>query len=162
DHLRKALGPGGGLTLSRWEPIELNPDALAHQILTEIDRTGAKRLVVDSVAELDRAVNESGAPRRPPHFMAALLGGLRARQVTALFSKETDELVATELTLASDPLSILAENVIWLQQLKYEDRLRRVLSVVKMRFSAHDASVRELVIGPPEGIKVRLLADTER
>ncbi len=162
EDLRGALKPGGGLTLARWEPVEVNPDAVAHHVLAEIDRLGARRLVVDSLAEIDRAVAESGDPRRVPNFMAALLAGLRARRVTVLFVKETDDLVATDLTLAADPLSVLAENVIWLQQVKYHDRLRRVLSVVKMRFSAHDASVRELVIEAPDGIKVRLLSETER
>ncbi len=162
EHLRTALSADGGLALARWEPIELNPDAIVHQILDDVERVGARRLVVDSIAELNRAVQESGDKRRVANFMAALLAGLRARRVTALFIRETDEVVASDLTLASDPLSVLAENVIWLQQLRYQFQLRRVLSVVKMRFSAHDASVRELVIGPPDGIKVRQIGETER
>jgi circadian clock protein KaiC len=161
EDLRARLAPGGGFTLSRRDPVELNPDVLAAHILDEIDRTGARRLVVDSVAELERAVEDSVDSRRVPNYMAALLAALRIRGITAIFIKETDEVVSSELTLASDALSVLAENVIWLQQIKYADRLRRVISVVKMRFSAHDASVRELVIGPPEGIKVRLLSETE-
>ncbi len=41
-----------------------------------------------------------------------------------------------------------------LQQLAYRGRLHRVLSVLKMRFSNHDHTLREFLITSPEGIRV--------
>lgn len=41
-----------------------------------------------------------------------------------------------------------------LQQLAYRGRLHRVLSVLKMRFSSHDYTLREFLITSPEGIRV--------
>jgi circadian clock protein KaiC len=41
-----------------------------------------------------------------------------------------------------------------LQQLAYRGQLHRVLSVLKLRFSAHDHSLREFTIAPPDGINV--------
>ena len=46
-----------------------------------------------------------------------------------------------------------------LQQLTYQARLLRVLSVLKMRFSAHDVTLREFRIASPGGLRV--LATTE-
>lgn len=46
---------------------------------------------------------------------------------------------------------MLAENVLLLEQVEYRDALHRVLSVLKMRFSAPDHLVREFVITAPEG-----------
>ncbi len=33
SQLRKALAPGGGLTLQRWEPVELDPDQVSADLL---------------------------------------------------------------------------------------------------------------------------------
>ncbi len=69
-------------------------------------------------------------------------------------------LVTSQLELSADALSILAENVLLLQQVVHRDRLVRVLSVLKMRFSAHDVALREFRIGAPAGIRVLPLAES--
>ncbi len=51
-------------------------------------------------------------------------------------------------------LSVLAENVLLLQQLAYQGQLRRALSVLKIRFSAHDHAPREFVLTSPGGLRV--------
>src|SRR6185437_5444595 len=61
---RAAIRPGGGLTLLHYPPVELDADALADQLLRALDRTGARRLVVDSIAVIERAVGEGSTPRR--------------------------------------------------------------------------------------------------
>jgi circadian clock protein KaiC len=59
-------------------------------------------------------------------------------------------------------MSILAENVLLSQQLAYRGRFHRVLSVLKMRFSSHDYSLREFVIDPPQGIRVLTTGESGR
>ena len=54
--LRAALAPGGGLTLLRIAPVERDADVLADLLLAAVDRAGARRVVIDSVGELERAV----------------------------------------------------------------------------------------------------------
>lgn len=152
--LRAALAPGGPLTFARLTPVELDPDVLADALLGALDRTGARRLVIDSIAELERAVAESGAAARVPGYVAGLVEALRAREVTTLAIRESAHLVAPRLDVATDTLAVLAENVLLLQQVTRGDRLHRVLSTPKMRFSAHDLRLREFTIAPPEGIRV--------
>lgn len=152
--LRAALAPGGSLTLLRWPPVELNADTLANELLGALDRTGAKRLVVDSITELERAAMESGDPRRVENYMAALVEALHRRSVTALFIREIPH-ADTKLNFSTEPVAILAENMLVLRQDELQGKLRRTLSVQKMRFSAHDAAiVREFTIEAPEGIRV--------
>jgi circadian clock protein KaiC len=153
EELRKALAPGGGITLLRWEPIELDADFVADRLLAALDRTGASRLVVDSIAELERAVAEGSGRDRVPNYMAALLASLRDSGVTLLALRETAKALASDLDFSVDALSVLAENVLLMQHVKYRGELRRVLSVVKMRFSAYDPALREFRIAP-EGIRV--------
>ncbi len=152
--LRAAIEPGGGLTFLRFVPVELNGDVMADQVLSLLDRTRARRLVIDSILELERAVLDDGPPGRVANYMAALLEAFWQRRVTVLAIKETAGLASSELNLPADPLSILSENVLLVQQLKYRSALHRVLSVVKTRFSAHDPTLREFIIDPHEGIRV--------
>lgn len=157
--LRAALEPGGGLTLRHLDPVELNPDIVAHELLEGLDAGHARRLVIDSITELERAVAASEDQRRVDDYLAALLAVLRARGVSTLFVKESRMLVSTQLSLSADALSILAENVLLLQQVTAQDRLMRVLSVLKMRFSAHDVSLREFRIAAPAGLRVLPLGE---
>jgi len=157
---RAALEPDGGLTFLRWEPVDLDADIVADRLLDALDRTGATRLLVDSIAELERAVRQTSGPDRVSNYMAALLATLRARGVTMVGLWEAPKLLAPELDFTADPASVLAENVLLMQQLKYRGALRRVLSVVKTRFSAHDPALREFRIVPPDGIRVLGRFDT--
>lgn len=152
--LRAALEPGGRLTLLRLPPIQLNPDIVAERILSEIDRLGARRLVVDSIYEVERAIRVGAHPQRLDDYLSALVETLHQRQVTAIFTKETEKALAATLDFSGEPLSVLSENVILLQQVAYQRHLYRVLSVLKMRLSDHDYSLREFRISAPTGIEV--------
>jgi circadian clock protein KaiC len=150
----RAVEPGGGIIMLDIPPIKLNPDVLGDRLLNELDRSGARRLIIDSIAELERVLLRSGDTGRLEDYLAALLLALRSRQVTALMLKETDKAVAPTLDFSADVLSVLAENVLLLQQVPYQGQLHRILSILKLRFSDHDPSLREFEIKAPEGIRM--------
>lgn len=154
QQLRQALEPTGGLTLLRREPVELDPDRIATELLETIDRTGTRRLVIDSITELVRAVRESSGDARLVNYLTALQASLRARGVTLLAIRETSKGATVLLDLSADALAVLTDNVILLQRLSYRGQFHRALSILKMRFSAHDHTLREFVITQPEGIRV--------
>ena len=151
--LRAAVA-AGGLTVMRRPPVELNADILANDLLAALDRTRARRLVVDSIGDLERAVTEGSDGRRVANYLAALVEALQARGVTTVFTKESGAATGAELNLSSDPIAVAAANVVWLRQMHHRERLKRVLSVAKMRFSAHDDTLRPFTIVPPKGIDV--------
>ena len=150
----RAIEPGGGIVVLDIPPIKLNPDVLGDRLLDELDRVGAQRLVIDSIAELERILLRSGDAGRLEDYLAALLLALRSRHITALLLKETDKAVAPTLDFSADVLSVLAENVLLLQQVPFQGQLHRVLSIVKLRFSDHDPSLREFEIKAPQGIRM--------
>jgi circadian clock protein KaiC len=154
EDLARALAPDGPLSFLEVPPIRINADVLADRLLTTLDRTGARRVVIDSVAELERAVLRGLDPQRLEDYLAALLQALRQREVTALLTKETDKVVAASLELSADALSVLAENVLLLQHIPYQGHLHRIISVPKLRFSDHDTAIREFRIHAPEGFEV--------
>ena len=51
-----------------------------------------------------------------------------------------------QFDVADTSLSILADNIVIVQQVVAAGVVHRVLGVLKMRFSAYDATLRELVI----------------
>lgn len=148
------LQPEGGLTFIEVPPIKVNPDILADHLLTVLDRTGAQRLVIDSIAELERGIKRSLDPQRLEDYLAAWLRALRARRVTSLLLKETDKVLAATLDFSSDALSVLAENFILLQQVPFKGKLHRIISIPKLRFSDHDTTLREFRIVAPAGLQV--------
>jgi circadian clock protein KaiC len=154
EQLRSALETSAGLVFHRWEPIEVDPDQVATDLLVSLEQTGVRRVVIDSIAELERAMGESSGPARVSNYLAALLAVLRSHGITLLAIKETSKMVTEQLDFSADTLAVLAENVLLLQQVAYRGRLHRVLSVLKMRFSSHDYTLREFLIAAPEGIHV--------
>jgi circadian clock protein KaiC len=149
-----ALQSEEDLVFLEMPPIKVNPDILGDRLLAELDRTGAQRLIVDSIAELERGIVRSGDPQRLEDYLAALLLAVRSRRVTALMLKETDKALAATLDFSSDALSVLAENVMLLQQVPFRGELHRILSIIKLRFSEHDPSMREFRIRAPEGLQM--------
>lgn len=148
------MRPAGLMTLQHWAPVELNPDIVADRLLATIDKVGARRLVIDSVAELEHAIEESGDPRRLDSYLGSLIEALRQRGVTALFIREHHTTIATRMELTPGAIGVLAENVLLLQHIEDSGALHRVLSVVKMRLSAHDALLHDFVIHAPAGIQL--------
>jgi len=90
-----------------------------------------------------------------------LLAALRLRHVTLLVTKEISKGISTRLDFSGTEVSILAENVVLVQQLAYGNQLRNLLSVLVMRFSGYDSSLLELQITAPEGIRVLIPKESE-
>ncbi|HET8842562.1 MAG TPA: ATPase domain-containing protein, partial [Ktedonobacteraceae bacterium] len=158
---REALAPDGLLTLQRWEPVELDPDRVAAEMLEVLERTHARRVVIDSIVEMERAVRECSGEERIPNYIAALLATLRDKNVTTLIVQETRKTLSIQPDFSADPLAIQVENLVLLQHLAYRGKLHRVLSILKMRSSAHDHAFREFQITSPEGIHVFSLYESE-
>jgi circadian clock protein KaiC len=152
--LLEGIRPGGLLTLQHWAPVELNPDIVADRLVATLDRVGARRLVVDSVIELENAIHEGSDPRRADSYMGSLIEALQQRNVTSMFIREHDTTISTRLEFTPGQVAVLAENVLLLQNIEGGASLHRVLSIVKMRFSAHDAQLREFTLQAPIGIKL--------
>ena len=86
-------------------------------------------------------------------YLATLVGALRAHRVTTLLLIETTDVLGADASFRELPLSVLGDNVLLLRHFESGAEMRRVLTVVKMRFSGHDETVREFTIGA-DGVRV--------
>ncbi|MBN9392831.1 MAG: AAA family ATPase [Chloroflexi bacterium] len=131
--------------------VELEPDLVAYRIKQVVEEYGIKRVVIDGVLELEIACRPDGRSR---NYTTALDRYFKSKGITSLYTYTISKLIGTELDLSDTVFTVLAENLILLRQLAYESRLFRVVSVLKMRDSIYDLSIREFTIENEVGIKV--------
>ncbi|MGA7868052.1 MAG: ATPase domain-containing protein [Stellaceae bacterium] len=138
-----------------WQPpTEDILDALGNRLVEAVRRRRVRRLVIDGLLGLQEIAFHR--PRRISRFLAALANELRVLNVTTFYTAETRNLIGPVIEGPTISLSTIAENLILLRYVELRSQLRRLISVVKMRDSDFDSSLREFRI-TAQGIE---LADT--
>jgi circadian clock protein KaiC len=139
-----------------WQaPVERLLDSLAQRLLDNVKRTKATRIVVDGI---DGFRHVAADPERLPGFLMGLMNELRGLGATIVLTQETD-LFRTELVTPVQGLSGAADNIILLRYVAIRAEVRRQLSVLKVRDSGYDSSVREFQI-TDGGLVVSKIATT--
>ena len=134
----------------QWQPpIGGTADALAADLIAGVKGRSVKRLFIDGLGGFR---NTLIYPEREQRFFSALFNELRALGVTTVLAEETRDLFGAEVKTSSDLVAML-DNVIFLRHVELRARLRRLVSVVKMREGTSDASLREFSISE-QGIEV--------
>ena len=123
------------------QPVELGLDAVASQIRRTASGIGARRVVIDSISELEHAAD----PERFADYLWALVGALRGDGATVFMTSETAAFFGPAFELAHG-LSFIADNIVLLRYTELESEIRRALVVVKMRDSDHTKSLVEFEI----------------
>ena len=121
------------------------------EIIDAVERTGAKRLVIDSLAGFELAL----APGFRDDFRESLYRMIGALTRTGVTIVSTVELIEsfTQLALSPYAISFLSDDIIRLRYVEIGGQLRKVLMVVKMRAGDHSKDIREYEI-TPAGIRV--------
>jgi circadian clock protein KaiC len=115
----------------------------------EVERLGARRVVVDSLTSLALgAISE----RRYRELVYALAKHMRAAGVTLVMTLEIAELLGTG-QLSGHGVSFASDNVVQLRYVELGGRLDRAVSVIKARGVDVDTEVRGMTIGP-HGVEV--------
>ena len=134
----------GILKVIYLRPLDLSVDETMQEILDAIKETGAKRLVIDSLAGFEMAL----APGFRTDFRESLyrmIYSLTGIGVTILSTVEMEESF-TELLFSTYSISFLTDDIIRLRYVEIEGQLRKVLMVIKMRRGDHSRDIREYEI----------------
>jgi len=156
-----------GLVRILWQlPIDLMPDAWAHTLLATVAAHPPARLFVDSLPDVQQHIVPAD---RLSDFVTALVTTLREAGVTSLFAAELDTLVGPELRLPIPDISAAMDNGILLRHAELESRLHRLVSILKMRQSTADPTIREygisergITVGEPFSQVTALLTGSAR
>ncbi len=135
-----------------FSPVELNLDAAAAAIRDYVARLNIRRVVIDSVAELESASNYI---ERFDDFLASLIGFLRQHEVTTVMTREIPQMFGTNLTIASRGLSYIVDNIILIRYFELSGAIDRTITILKSRGSNHAKGLYHfgiedgrIVIGP--------------
>jgi circadian clock protein KaiC len=140
DAMRRA----GRLDILYLRPLDLSVDEALQEISECVTRSGAARLVIDSISGFEIAL----APTFRDDFREAfyrLIGTVTALDVTVLSTMELAN--ATEaIHVTPHSISFLTDDIIAQRYIELNGQLRKVLTVVKMRGSGHSQDLRAYAI----------------
>jgi circadian clock protein KaiC len=141
----------GKLHILYLRPLDLSVDETMQEILDAVQKLGAKRLVIDSLAGFEMAL----APGFREDFRESLyrmMGALTGIGVTILSTVETTESYNL-FPFSSYSISFLTDDIIRLRYVEIEGQLRTILTVIKMRGGKHSRDIREYEI-TGEGVAI--------
>ena len=128
-------------------PNDVYIDEWVYELLDLIESTGATRVMIDSLSDLQYATPD---PVRFREFVYSLTHRLSRADISPIMTSEVPDLFNVG-RLAEYGVSHLSDNVILLQYVRAHSRLLRTVTVLKSRASAHDPEIREFEI-TPDGI----------
>lgn len=127
-----------------WQPVsQRSLDGLGHQLLGAVERRKVRRVMIDSLSGMARAAARAD---RLIDFYTALTNELRERGVTTVSTWEMRGLFGAEINAPAPELSSLVDNLLMLRFVEVEADLRRVLTILKVRDSDYDPSLRDFTI----------------
>lgn len=138
----------GALEIIYLRPLDLSVDEMMQELLDAVKRTGAKRLVIDSLAGFEMAL--------APGFRESLYRMIYALTGVGITILSTLEMVETftEFRFSSYSISFLTDDIIRMRYVEIDGQLRKMMVVAKMRASAHsvdiydyDINLQGIVIG---------------
>jgi circadian clock protein KaiC len=125
----------GKLDILYLRPLDLSVDETMQDILDAVQKIGAKRLVIDSLAGFEMAL----APGFRTDFCESLyrmISALTGIGVTILSTVELEE-PFTELPFSTYSISFLTDDIIRFRYVEIDGHLRNMMVVVKMRGGNH-------------------------
>lgn len=134
----------GKLEMLYLRPLDLSVDETMQAILDAIGRTGAKRLVIDSLVGFEMAL----APGFRADFRESLyrmIGALTGAGVTVLSTVEIEDSFQA-MPLSHYAISFLTDDILRMRYVEIDGQIRKVMVVVKMRGGNHSKDIREYVI----------------
>lgn len=124
-----------------WQPpIERNLDMLAQQLLEMLDRRPVRRLFIDGMDGFQQAALYTD---RLGPYLTALANELRGRDVTTIFTVETEYLFSSQIEVPLSSISATVDNILLLRHAERRLRLHRLLAILKARGTLYDPSIYE-------------------
>ncbi|WP_317203519.1 ATPase domain-containing protein [Janthinobacterium sp.] len=124
--------------------LDLSVEEMLDDLLREVVRSGAKRVVIDSLSELGLYL----APECRLDFRESvfrILTSLASLNVTVLVTIGMEDRF-TDMRFSQADTSFLVDAIIAMRYVEIEGHLSKVITVVKVRESAHSTDLRRYVI----------------
>lgn len=141
----EAREKAGDLTFITVDLINIFPDKLLAEIVDAVARTGAKRVVLDSISSIMSA--EMGA-ENVREFLIQLTSYLKSEGITCMFTylmsmnfgADQGQFLGSLQTNVMR-LSSIVDGVILLQYIETDQKVRKLINVLKMRGCNHSRDI---------------------
>jgi circadian clock protein KaiC len=124
-------------------PVDIYLDEWVYELLRIVEQTRARRVVIDSLADLRLAATEE---TRFQEFAYSLVQRFSQKGVSVLMTLESPELFHPQ-RLSDSAVSHLSDNVVLLRYVQEGNLMNRAMAVIKSRASHHDPAIRQFTIG---------------
>ena len=124
-------------------PQELEIDVHFAKIVDLVEKYNIQRLVIDGMTSYSTALADLALYR---DFFHALVAYSKSRLMSTFFNYENPEFLGVSTFMPDFPVSSIVDNSILLSLVEIESSLRRCITVVKARGSAHQFDSREYEI----------------
>jgi circadian clock protein KaiC len=128
-------------------PIDVYIDEWVYELLATVERVGARRVLIDSLLDLQLAAPDSIRFRE---YLYSLGQRLSRQSISLFMTSELPDLFGVT-RLSEFGVSHISDNVVLLQYVRDKAVVRRALTVLKTRASHHQPEIREFTI-TPDGI----------
>src|SRR3954447_7284826 len=147
----EAMQAGGRLAIEQVDAAELSPGEFAHRVRKRVDEDEIKTVVIDSLNGYQSAMPEENSLILHMHELLQYLN----RRGAATFMTVAQHGLVGDMKAPVD-VTYLADTVILLRYFEALGRVRRAISIIKMRTGMHESTIREyridgrgLTIGEP-------------
>lgn len=137
-----ALIDSGRLALSQVDAAEMSPGEFAYRVRAAVEDSGAQTVVIDSLNGYQAAMPEENQLILHIHELLQFLN----RRGSSTFLTVAQHGLVGDMRAPVD-VTYLADSIILLRYFEAAGRVRRAISVIKKRTSAHEDTIREYEIG---------------
>jgi circadian clock protein KaiC len=142
----QAMADQGKLTVEQVDAAELAPGEFAHRVRSAVETEAVQTIVIDSLNGYQASMPQEQQLILHMHELLQFLN----RRGTSTFLTVAQHGLVGDMKSPVD-VTYLADTVILLRYFEAAGRVRRAISVIKKRTSAHEDTIREYQIGQ-EGI----------
>jgi len=125
-------------------PVDIYIDEWVFELIQTVERTGAKRVLIDSLADLQLTVTDR---TRFQEFTYSLVQRFSQQGVSVMMTMESPELFQAQ-RLSESAVSHLSDNVVLLSYVQGHNSINRAMTVIKSRASHHQSAICPFTIGP--------------
>jgi circadian clock protein KaiC len=137
----QAMRDGGHLQIEQVDAAELSPGEFSERVRTSVETYNARTVVIDSLNGYQAAMPEEQALILHMHELLQYLN----RQGATTFLTVAQHGLVGDMKAPVD-VTYLADSVMLLRYFEAAGRVRRAISVIKKRTSAHENTIREFCI----------------
>ena len=125
-------------------PVDIYIDEWVYELIQAVERTGARRVLLDSLGDLRLTVTDE---TRFQEFTYSLVQRFSRQGVSVMMTIESPDLFRAE-RLSESAESRLSDNVVLLSYIREKNAINRTMTVIKSRASHHQPAICQFTIGP--------------